>query len=88
MLRRSSSRTMFVEDVRDRLPALVSKLPGDWDLVQLIYATQDVEPVADSVVQFRMLESMPVASAGYVIRKSGAIKMRDNGSPCVIQQTR
>jgi glycosyl transferase, family 25 len=72
---------MFVDDIDQRLAALLGSVPPDWDLVQLIYSCQDCEAASDAVVRFRMRTSMPVASAGYVIRKSGAQKMVNNGYP-------
>jgi glycosyl transferase family 25 len=72
---------MLVDDAHSRLPAIMAELPDDWDLVQLIYACTDFEHVRGSIVRFRMHSSMPVSSSAYLIRRSGAAKMLNNGYP-------
>jgi hypothetical protein len=56
-------------------------MPQDCDLVQLIYACEDFEPAEPGFVRFRMERSMPVASGGYLIRRSGAVKMLESAYP-------
>ena len=72
---------MFVDDVRKQLTGLLGRLPSDSDLVQLIYECKDHSPIAPGLVRFHSRSCMPVASAGYLIRKSGARKMLAEGYP-------
>lgn len=72
---------MFVEDVRKHLAGLLERLPDDADLVQLIYECKDYAAVAPGVVRFLSKSCMPVASAGYLIRNSGARKLLAEGYP-------
>lgn len=72
---------MFVDELGDRLAALISNLPSDCDLCQLIYECKDYSAVAPGLVRFHSKSCMPVASAGYLIRRSGARKMLAEGYP-------
>jgi glycosyl transferase family 25 len=72
---------MLVPNFEASLQEVLAGLPSDWDVVQLIYECNDFEPVAPRVVRFLMQRSMPVAAAGYLLRKSGAQKLLDGGYP-------
>lgn len=72
---------MLVDGAKEKLRELIEKLPDDWDLVQLIYECTDYEIVVPGVVRFLSKRCMPVASAGYLLRKSGAQKMLQAGYP-------
>jgi glycosyl transferase family 25 len=72
---------MLVDGAREQLAALIERLPGDCDLLQLIYECRDHSPVAPGIVRFHSKSCMPVASAGYLIRASGARKLLGEGYP-------
>lgn len=77
---------IFVDEVHERLPELLECLPEDWDLVQLIHKYKDYAVVAPGVVKFMSKSRIPVisvgyAAVGYLIRKSGARKLLDEGYP-------
>jgi glycosyl transferase, family 25 len=72
---------MFVEGAREQLADLLERLPDDADLVQLIYECKDYSRVAPGVVRFLSKSCMPVASAGFLIRESGARKLLAEGYP-------
>lgn len=72
---------MFIDGAGERLLTLLEGLPEDWDLVQLIYECEDYSIAAAGVVKFLSKSCMPVASAGYFIRRSGARKLLEEGYP-------
>jgi hypothetical protein len=72
---------MLVADFHDGLRALLAELPSGWDVVQLIYKCEDIEPISPRLVSFPMRKLMPVASAGYLVSKTGAAKLADNAYP-------
>jgi glycosyl transferase family 25 len=72
---------MLVSGFQESLGALISELPPDWDVVQLIFKCEDVEPHSQHLVRFAMRTAMPVAAAGYLISKAGAARLVDNAYP-------
>ena len=72
---------MLVNGFREQLATLMSELPADWDVVQLIFKCEDVEPFSPCLVRFPMRTAMPVAAAGYLISRAGAMKLVANAYP-------
>ena len=72
---------MLADGFGPKLQALIRALPSSWDLVQLIYACPDFEPIDGSVVRFRMKTGLPAASAGYLVTLLGAKKLLTEAYP-------
>lgn len=72
---------MFVDDALPALASLIKNLPSECDIVQLIYECKDYSTLAPGIVKFHSKTCMPVASAGYLVRKSGARKLLAEGYP-------
>lgn len=72
---------MLVDGAGKKLAELIESLPDDCDLIQLIYECKDCSSVAPGIVRFNLKECMPVASAGYLVKNSGAKKLLSEGYP-------
>lgn len=72
---------MFVENILQQLTGLLEHLPDEADIVQMIYECKDYAAAEPGLVRFLSRSCMPVASAGYLIRKSGAQKLLAEGYP-------
>jgi len=72
---------MFVPDITSRVSGALSEAPTDWHMLQLSHHCEEYEPLTANLVRFPSKSRMPVGSAGYLIRKSGAEKMLDNSFP-------
>lgn len=72
---------MLVDDAVPPLASLIKNMPMDCDVVQLIYECKDHSSLAPGIVRFHSKTCMPVASAGYLVRKSGARKLVAEGYP-------
>jgi glycosyl transferase family 25 len=72
---------MLSHDFPAQLATLRGELPPDWDLVQLFCSCRDGDRVGPHVIRFLSRSCMPAASAGYLLRLSGAIKLVREGYP-------
>lgn len=72
---------MLVDDALPALASLIKNFPSECDVVQLIYECKDHSLLAPGIVKFHSKTCMPVASAGYLVRKSGARKLLAEGYP-------
>lgn len=72
---------MLMDDAVPMLASLIEHLPTECDVLQLIYECKDHSPLTSGIVRFHSNTCMPVASAGYLVRKSGARKLLAEGYP-------
>ena len=72
---------MFGPEIENRLAGALSEAPSNWDILQMSHNCDEHVPLSANVVRFPSTERMPVGSAGYLIRKSGAEKMLAHGLP-------
>lgn len=72
---------MFSQGTANKISSVLSELPGDWEFLQLYYLCKEYVHVTDNMVSFPAKNLMPVGSAGYLIRNSGAKKILENGFP-------
>jgi len=72
---------MFAPEISNKLRNALAEAPEDWDLLQLSHNCQEHVECTKHLVKFPSNTRMPVGSAGYLIRKSGAEKMLGNGFP-------
>jgi glycosyl transferase family 25 len=72
---------MFGPRIASRVGGALSEAPPDWDLLQLSHNCEEFVGFTENLVRFPSDKRMPVGSAGYLIRTSGAEKMLANGFP-------
>lgn len=72
---------MLRDDAGAILKAILTELPGDWDMVQLFYDTPDTVSVTDHIVGFTNKPRMPIGARGYLMRLSGARKAVEGAYP-------
>jgi glycosyl transferase family 25 len=72
---------VFVPDITARVCGALAEAPPDWDILQLSHNCEEHVEMTKNLVGFPAKTRMPVGSAGYLIRKTGAEKMLANGFP-------
>ena len=72
---------IFAPGAEARLRDALAEAPADWEVLQLSHESRGYVPVTDNVVRFPSPSQLPVGSAGYLIRKTGAVKMLSHGYP-------
>ena len=72
---------LFGPEIVKRVSGALSEAPPDWDILQLSHNCDEHVGLTENLVRFPSNRRMPVGSAGYLIRKTGAEKMLANGFP-------
>jgi glycosyl transferase, family 25 len=72
---------IFAPGAESRLCDALAEAPADWEVLQLSTESRGYVPVTDNVGRFPSPTQLPVGSAGYLIRKAGAVKMLAHGFP-------
>ena len=72
---------MLAPDIADAITAALDQAPANWDIIQLYHDCREQIPIGEHLVRFPCTSRMPVGSAGYLIRRSGAEKMVAHALP-------
>lgn len=72
---------MFAPRIVSRVSGALSEPPTGWDVLQMSHNCEEYVGVSENLVRFPSNTRMPVGSAGYLIRRTGAEKMLANGLP-------
>lgn len=72
---------MLLPDFNCLLASALAEIPADWELLQLFHNCPEQVAIGKHVVRFPGTSRLPVGSAAYVIRQSGARKMLEHALP-------